>query len=267
MRRFALGLAACVGAGLGLEPAEAGSVYINSPNVTIDATLDTAGNAKYRLSNLNFDQSIDNGNTPVTAPDQVTAALGNVAFLSGRQFAFTLSHTAGEGFVFNMTDGAGADKTVSWGTFAVPPPGTNAPTLNGLAPGAPFNALLLEAVASRAHSSMSFSDLSFSGTGLTIVDGAFVSGTVSPTSTPPNNFTQVLYADVDLASFDWMLSGKVTGVRDGSGGDETVKFVISQKLVSASVVPEPASVAMAATGLGVGLVLAIRRRARRTARA
>jgi hypothetical protein len=249
--------------------AVAGQIYINSPLVIVEST-DTVANAKYRLSNNNFDLSIDNSPSTFTPADQVTAGLGNRATLSGRTFDFVLQHVAGEGIIFSATDSGSIGATVSWGTFGTTPGGNNEAALNGILPPTEFNSLLIGARASQVvdagSSSFEYENLAFSGSGLSIVDGAFTSGTVTPTSGDPLGFSfQRLFADVNLADFDWTLTGTITGTKFGNGGDETVRFNVGFQQVEASVVPEPSTLAMAGLGILAAGGFGVRRRLRRGA--
>ncbi|MDX2114171.1 MAG: hypothetical protein SFZ24_00940 [Planctomycetota bacterium] len=220
-------------------PASAGFVYINSPLVQgLDAPGSTVAQAKYRLSHTNFDISLDRG--AGTNPGQfVSANLGNNNAISGRVFQFTLEHTAGKGFSFSLgAPGSPFSTPVAWGSFGK---GAGvAEELGGVAPGASFNSLVLEARASRSNSSMQFSDLEFLSKGLTIADGSFESGLVGPSTSgkgdAPGLWTQELFADTDLSKVNWSLTGLLRGERDaGAGGDETVKFTVGARQSAASV--------------------------------
>jgi hypothetical protein len=237
---------------------QAGQIYVNSPLVTIDSVGGTVANAKYRLSNTGFDVSIDNAPSTVTPADQVTATLGNVATTSGKVFDFVLEHRAGEGIIFSLDGPGSLDRTVSWGSFTTSPGGSNRASLNGLLPPSAFNSLVLSARATQAGSSFEFDDLGFSGAGLSLVDGGFLSGTVTPSTGDPLGFVnQRLYSSVNLADVDWTLTGRISGTKLLTGGDETVRFNVGFQQVTAAVVPEPSTLAMAGIGsvalAGVGL--------------
>jgi hypothetical protein len=188
-------------------PAAAVSVYVNSALVTSYTASSTEGGFKYRMSNGNFDLSLDRGtDTSGPAGSFVQANLGNHSFLNGRTYDFQFQHVAGEGFILRMTDTSpgGVTTVLSWGTFSTPPGGTNAATLNGIAPGAAFNSLSFSAEASSANRSVVLSNLAFSSGALSVADGAFTSGTTTNANSPG---TQLLVADVDLAQFDWSSPG------------------------------------------------------------
>lgn len=112
--------------GLASTAANAGLVYVNPTSMSGTVNSTEVG-AKYRLSNSNWDMSLDNGAGTSSSSNFLSAGLGNNNQLSGRTYSFTLTHTAGQGFVFTMLDTASnAATTLSWGTFASPPGGTTA---------------------------------------------------------------------------------------------------------------------------------------------
>lgn len=113
--------------GLASTAANAGLVYVNPTSMSAGTVNSTEVGAKYRLSNSNWDMSLDNGAGTSSSSNFLSAGLGNNNQLSGRTYSFTLTHTAGQGFVFTMLDTASnAATTLSWGTFASPPGGTTA---------------------------------------------------------------------------------------------------------------------------------------------
>lgn len=252
--------------------ATADMVYINSSLVTLSGGSTTVGNAKYRLSNNNFDQSIDNAQAVLLAADQVTSNWGNVSSLSGQTFNFSLEHRTGQGFILTLLNTSNSTlRTVSWGSFASSPGGTNAATLNGIAPGAAFNSLQVESRASLSGSSMSFSNLNF--TGLSVADGVFSSGTTTPTTGSPLGFdTQRLVADVNLASFNWTLTGSFQGTKLSTGSDEGVRFLVRfqqvtptfSPLVDLTATPEPSSLILTScvAAIVAGVTLSRRKRTR-----
>ncbi len=257
---------AIAAAGAIVSSAAADAVFINSPLVQNLIVTGSAAEAKYRLSNSNFDMTLANGNGGGAAADRIATNLANSGALSGRTYQFSLEHRAGlgsgpnggdRGFVFTMSDGV-TTSTQSWGTFASPP-GSTASLLNGQAPLGSFNSLSVVGQATRftasAGSSMTWSNLQFVAAGLVVADGGWNSGSVSTPAGGPSSpaASQRLVADVDLSRFDWTFSGVVTGVRDaGGGGDETVRFTISAQNTSFTAIPSPGSGAvgmMAAAGL------------------
>jgi len=258
-----IGLVAFAGSGA----ASAGIVYVNSSQLAPSAITDSVFAAKYRMSNSNFDQSIDNG--AGTTPGMfISKNLGNNNQLKTREYFFQLDHRVGQGFVFTMTNGTSAS-TLAWGSGFSPalPAGSGvAALLGGEAPGAAFNALLLEARAQRNNptSFVTFTDIVFSSPTLVIGDGAFSSGSITNSSagittlafTPEvGRAEQWLVSDSNLAVHDWSLSAIVRGSRDNaSSGDELVRFSIAGMHVQT--IPQPGTVVLA----GLAFTLLIRRR-------
>ena len=243
--------------------ANAGLIYINSPLVSGSWTGGSVAQAKYRLSHANWDQSLDRG-TGTSSGNFISNDLGNNRANSAKSWTFSFSHLPGEGFVFSMTDPASSSTSnLSWGSFESAPSGKTTSRINGSSPGAPFNALTLEARATRSGSSMNFADLRFTSPTLTLADGEFTSGTVTPwtrhAGDPNGVFSQRLVADTDLSRHQWTLSGSLRGERDTSaGGDETVRFVIgaSNFEVQIQAVPGPGGVAFASV---IGVMFLLRR--------
>lgn len=253
-------------AGLGAIPAWANLIYINSSQINFGGVLSSVANARFRPNGNNWDQSVERGDVPVSALTIVTLNItnNNNAWVN-TPFAFTLEHVPASlsvpaevgGFIFTLIgsdngnpDAAGTYR-VSWGTFATPPGGTNVATLNGLAPTASFNSIVLSMQSTLTGSSLQFSNLSFTGTGLTIADGSFINGSASPSGVSPATANgQRLLADVDLRQFAWTLSGNLLANR-GAGSEEAVRFAIGVQNAAFTLVPEPGSLAL------VGLVLIV----------
>jgi hypothetical protein len=247
-------------ASLGAGAASAASVYVNSPLVTSYAANATVAGFTYRISNTSFDLSLDSGaDTGGPAGSLVSANLGNHSFLNGSAYDFTLQHVAGQGFVVTMTRvGGGGSTTLSWGTFTTPPGGTNAATLNGVAPGAVFNSISLQSVANGGNRSVVISNLSFTSGAVGVADGSFAGTTTTGANTPGS---QLVVADADLALSSWTLSGRITLSKQGLGGDDTLKLRVGFVDATVTIVPEPTTAALVAIGL-VGLVVAGRPRER-----
>ncbi len=247
--------------GLASTAANAGLVYVNPTSMSAGTVNSTEVGAKYRLSNSNWDMSLDNGAGTSSSSNFLSAGLGNNNQLSGRTYSFTLTHTAGQGFVFTMLDTASnAATTLSWGTFASPPGGTTAAALNGQTPNGSFNSLLLEAKAGGNNASMQFSNLAFTSATLLNGGGSWQNGTLTPSTSGPGQaagtWSQRLIADSDMSQHTWTLSGLLHGTRTGSsGGDELTKITISGQDVA--VVPTPGAMALLLTA---GLVARRRRR-------
>jgi hypothetical protein len=274
-------------------PASSATVHINDPGLPVDSIGTIVVGAKYRYSNTNFDQSLDagGGTTLVSGvPNFLGRDRGNRAALDGALHSFVFEHRSGEGFIFSLTNPGGVTWTQAWGTFAPPvvadqsiaqlpaTAATGQPVGTLLAPGLPYNALHLEWRATPIGATtptVIFSDLSFVSPGLTQIGSLVTGGTVLQAGNPVNpnfpdpngNFySQWLVADVNLASFDWTLSGKVSlsssPIPGGAGGDELVRFDVSGKQVAFTPpdddVPAPASLAL--FGLGALALAGMRRR-------
>ena len=213
--------------------ANATMVYVNSPDATATTGGTKAVQARYRLSNTNFDQALYNGGSEGVGANSLQKNHGNVAALSGDTLSFSLSHEVGKGFTFGLSSAPGAlpaiNWTQAWGT------GTGdqvAASLNGVAPGASFNVLNLWAKATVAGS-VTVTDLVFSG--------ATLSGSFTDPQTAASLANQYIISDTDLSSFTWSLSGKVTLVKSGTGSDEGIVFDISGRQETVTVVPEPST--------------------------
>lgn len=263
--RRGLAMAAAAVAIWTVAPAMGALVYINSSQATINSSLSTAGNARYLLSQNNYDQNIQAGGGSVTGNNISVHHIGGVSALSGRQFTFSLENRAGQGLLFNLSAPATSSRsavnsTLAWGVFSPNITGQS-PTIGGFAPGESFNVLSLAARADRERASMSVSELIFTSPNALVADGAFANGTAVPSSlTTVGTFTQTLVSDTNLAGIDWMLTGKLTGIRDiSASGEASVAFQINliNASVSAPVVPEPSTVAMS---LMVAIPLLLRRR-------
>jgi hypothetical protein len=262
--RKLLGVSICLATSL-ITSAACGGVFLVN-----DASSNTAGtasafNANYRLSNTNFDMRLEN----LAVPSQVTAHLGNVSQLSGRTFTFSLEHRAGQGYIFMMSPltAPSTITAVKWGSgFTILPTGTlSSAALDATSPTASVTRLTLTARATLAGSTFAFSDFLFSSPTLTQAGGLFQAGSVNPGTNgisqgiydTTNGFaTQYIHASEDLTALDWTLTGRLTGTRTGSGGDETVRFTIrgdnpSPIPYDLSLVPEPSRAILLLLGLSL----------------
>lgn len=238
-----------------LPSAHAVSYYINDP--LYGNPQNAQFGAKYRLSNNNFDMSLDAGGGTF-AGNFIQAGLGNNTLLNTLTWNFSLEHIAGEGYIFEMTrTDSGATTTLSWGSFTSTPPGTTAAVINGETPytsngGNPtyYNSLFIEAIcnerAAGVQEKLNVSGLAFSSSTLVNGGGSFFNVSLA---VPPNQQAfQLVFAEDNLAGHSWLLTGTVSGqANTAAGGDESVKLVIDGK--TAQLVPEPGTVA---AGLGLG---------------
>lgn len=230
-----------------LAGAAQADIFINSDQVTIDGFNGTAAAAQFRMSNSSWDMALDNGLGTSKSANYISANLGNNNKLSDRTYAFTLTHLAGQGFSWELTDtGSGKTTTDSWGTFDVKPDGTVKSALNGLTPGASFNTLLVDARSTRSGSSMEFSRLAFNS-GLSIADGSFVAGVLTPSTSGPGDakgfWNQTLVSTTDLAKSNWSLTGLFHGQRIGGGDDDAVGFSVSMRNATVTI-PAPGAFAL-----------------------
>jgi len=240
--------------------ASAQQVHVNSLAYRpVSDSGTTVVGAKFKSDNGNWDFSLANTAGTATSANFIQANIGNNAFISARTFAFALEHKVGEGFIWSVTDKASNNKTtLSWGNFSTAPGGTNAATLNSIAPNRSFNALRIENRASSSGSQNIFSNLSFtSGANF---NGSFFNGTIDP-STGYNPFgtatngqsIQWLVSDTDLSSYNWTFGGDVQLI---GGNNESLRMDIHGRSLQA--VPEPGT--MAALGLGLAAFLKRKRK-------
>ncbi|MDX2131456.1 MAG: hypothetical protein SFY69_05350 [Planctomycetota bacterium] len=239
----------------------AGVVYLNDAYATSFGAR-VAG-FKYRVSNTNFDVSLDNGGGTSVLGAYLTGAIGNTSQLSGVTYELVVAHEVGEGFTFSMTPAGAASpaRVLFWGPGQPPAGATSAVTLGGVHTGGAFNTLLIEARATLNGSTMAFSQLSFTSPTLTIAGGGFETGSVTPATRGPSDtvdgmWTQRISADADLSAHDWTFSARVTATRNpGGGGDEALRFTVGAG--TGTVVPSAGGETMLATA---GLLLAMWRR-------
>jgi hypothetical protein len=265
------------GLAVGVAPAYADTVYLNSSPDFVPQVQHSVAGARYRLDGTNWDMALHSGtgtNNAEPAPaDFVQAELGSLTTLNNAAFRFTVDHLAGTGFTYTMTDlSTNAGSTLSWGAGL---PRMNVGTLQrwtgaGLdgidhAPTDPFNFLLIEARAQRNNvaipaepdSSITFSNLVFSSEDLStsgsLVPGSTDENTPGSVWTPPGigseagRYWQFLYSDVDLSRHDWTFSADVSGSATTNSGQELLRFELTAQNVTP--VPLPAGVWLLLSGL------------------
>jgi len=233
--------------------------------------------AKVRNSPTNFDQTIDDGAGTTLNGSNPTFMQANRANVSGKTWQFQLSHYAGQGFVFTLTNASNASDTytLAWGSgfLAGILPGSNVTTsalLDTLPPDySSYNSLHFE---SRAGNSTSNNAVTLSGAAFALcpfttatslsaacatpptptVNGAFESSPVTLLSPSQNSSSSGYYhdwvvTDMNLALYDWKALATVTLT---GGKDEATKFTVSAKdLAAATPTPEPATLVPALMAL------------------
>jgi len=274
-------------------PGWGAGVWIDSSQVTLSNTGATVINARFRASAGGVDQLMaDGGGTNATSGTTLEHNLGATAAISSREYAFTVEHRVGQGMIFRLVENQSSPQTwlLAYGAnfdpvLPIGPTTTVATqgTLGGVAATTmpQFNSLRLEVQASEAHPApppeeASVSGLYFSSPTLAVLDGAWSSMTMTPTTpghasgevvdgmpvtVPTGIGYQRLVAEDSLTAHDWVLGGMVRLQRSGGGDGESVRLVIYGQQVTAAFpslnpTPEPSVVAM----LAMGAALAWRRR-------
>ena len=226
--------------------------------VTVD---DRVGEARYRLSQTNWDQMLSNGANPITAPDITTNGLGNATALNHTSWDFTITYESGDdgvqGFTFAMNQVGGTGS----GTLVYD---LNNP-LNGLTPDGDFNAIKIELRAGALRDRSAYTESAYIDlTNLTFTSSRPNSGALddpmsafTPPTTEENNVTWITATNGEfLSDIDWTLSGNVTAGFDCDGAgatnclrDESLKM--NFKFADATVVPIPAAAWLLGSGLGM----------------
>ncbi len=245
------------------------------------ATSVNSFGVKYRMSNTNWDKMVGTTLSTATPATYLQGALGNVGALTTRTFSFSLQHIAPSGglsggYIWSVNSidaGASISNQQAWGTFAVPPSGQVAATLQTsttdttqIAPNTfGFNTMRIEARGFNSGAStgtMAFSNLSFSSTTLGTVQGSFDAATAGATVTQPSGYFgqaapgagewyQWLHTDMDFTQQNWTLTGTIQGTKNYTGGDENVRFQISgYQATFLGVAPEPKTLVLVAIGCG-----------------
>jgi hypothetical protein len=243
------------------------TIYVNNPSISIIGTPTDVFNAKYRVSNTAFDQSIDNGLGTGTAANTVSANLGTRTQLSGRTYQWTIDYIYGQGFVYSLQQVTGGVPTgtisrVSWGTFTPAVTGTNAPRLGtgtGLLPNRSFNtielSLNLTPVNGQSAASASVSHIIFTSSLLqsgTFVDPQSITLAAGGSAVSAN---QWMFANTDLSLGNWTLTGQVNITRNFNSTPDNTFFQVSAYQANATL-PNPESGTLVMVGAGLSLVLA-----------
>jgi hypothetical protein len=239
--------------------AQAATVFINQHSLEASGGSLVAS-AQLRASSGSWDMGLSNGRN-FNASNAQHANLATLFTIPTRTFTFSLQYLAGEGFVFNVRDSlTGNTTTQSWGTFSSQPAGDVVATLGGRAPLLPFDAVQIEARATTARASTTFSNLVFTSADLS-TEGSFYSGTANNRSflaeNPQGVVTQDLLADVNLAGYSWQLTGDVTFLRSlvgGSANDVSLTVNVCNVASGAAIpAPEPSGVMLLAGAAGMAL--------------
>jgi hypothetical protein len=149
--------------------------------------------------------------------------LGGLADLSGTALDFSIRYNlvGGRNFTFSIDDPlSGAASILCWGGNC-PAGSMSAETIGGLAPVTQFNGLQIQVRAQEvAASSVSISNLVFTGLPIAPGSDALFDGTVTPATAstipgdPPGRIIQWLLGDsLDLVMNEWELSGTVAIAR------------------------------------------------------
>jgi hypothetical protein len=224
---------------------------INAATVAISAgsswvTLSTVGNAKFRFSQTNWDQSLGFGSGTPNSSTFVARDLGNNTTLGNSTYELLLSYdpvSSGFAFSVSVAGSTAPPSTLQW---------MSSSPIGGRTPTGPFNAIEIEARAGIPAATLHYSDIRFSGNFQQI--GSFAAGTVS-TSTVSNGIApmQWLVADRDLSQIAWTMGATISGQRNTSASnDEAVRFVFTVKSVettSPQSTPEPSTWLMLTAGM------------------
>jgi hypothetical protein len=203
--------------------------------------------ARYRLSNTNWDHMISTSSNVSGSTLASQADIGNNAALNNVTWNFNLSFSPAGGWTYSLTNGSTV-RTRTWSS-----------DFNGVSPFRSFNAIEMFVVATNPNAnqyvsvSSSATQIQFSSASATttgsLIDLVSVSSGLK---------AQFLISDTDLSTFAWSLTGKVNlsyVLQPGQNAgnlDERAKFDIK----GATVVPAPGAMAM----MGLAGLVAGRRR-------
>ncbi len=226
--------------------AAAGTVTLNYPDAQIASAIGVM-DARYRISNTNWDQIIASDPNISGATIVQQANLGNHTALNGVLWDFGINYSPVAGWAFTLTKVSGGGSVTSPSTVQWTSP------FNGTPFDRSYNGLEMFAVVGSLPSgitamSMEATNLVFSAPGHT------VNGSLNDLVTTNGLIRQWVYADFDLATTAWSLTGQLKGSFVGSTSsnlDERIKFDV--KAAAITVVPAPGAAALIVLGGLVGL--------------
>ncbi len=235
----------------------AASVYINSAQVAATGAGATRAQVKLRAGrNAAWDSALAN-NSGFGAANARTENL-TTSFAGGQTYQFSLENRPGQGLVYTVRRAGSPDSTVAWGSFSSPITGTVVTSLGGKAPPAQYNSITFETRATLAGSTSAVSGLVFSSSALGIANGAWQNSTMTPTTTGNAGAginRQTLFADTNMATAAWTLSGNISLTRPNAAGSANAVqalFQLRQTPVSIlAPVPEPSAAALGIIAAGL----------------
>lgn len=223
--------------------------------------------ARYRVSNTNWDQMIANSSLISGSTITQNANLGNNNALNNVVWDFSMVHTAGTGFAFTLSRTVGTTLTTSTVRYTTTIAGNPAVT-----PLRSFNAIEMYVEAGTdyntstlASSHIQATNLAFNLTGSTQT-GSLITlrddlDDVAPLGDGRDEdlYKQFIVADADLSQFNWSVTGQLQAGFTLAGGatsagslDERLKFDI--KALNVTIIPAPAAASLTLAGLAmVGL--------------
>jgi hypothetical protein len=247
---------AALAAALPVATASAGVITLDLNPALIATTGDTVLDARYRLSNTNWDSMLAKSSSISTSTIVSTGSLGNHNQLNNAAWDFTLGYAPSSGWSFALTHAGGGAPTSTSSTLTWSAPhGADATS-----PFRSFNALELFSVVGTLPASLqsafaSATNLAFSAPGHTLT------GSLADVTSTGGLTRQWIYADFDLASTPFSLTGRLQhgfvyapGNTSTSNLDERIKFDV--KATTISLIPTPGAAAL----FGVGALTALRRR-------